>query len=132
MSRCVSIFYNGYCRKSMVYIENKIQFDKCMYYPLGDFFQCEFYLPEKDKPTRNISKAVRYEVLDRQHWRCNICGKHLKYSENHVYGDVVAHIDHIHPFSQWESYDGDDINEPSNLEALCPDCNMKKHSKDGF
>jgi|GEM_PF-5970538 len=26
---------------------------------------------------RYISKSVRYKVLSRQHWRCNICGKHL-------------------------------------------------------
>jgi 5-methylcytosine-specific restriction endonuclease McrA len=114
----------------MLVIENKIQFERCAYY-LNDFSKCEMYLPEREKPTRNISKSVRYEVLDQQHWRCNICGKHLKYSENHSYGDVVAHIDHIHPFSQWKTYNGD-INELSNLQALCPDCNMKKHSKDGF
>jgi len=78
------------------------------------------------KPSRYISKGNRYEVLKRQNWKCNICDKHLKYSENHKFGDEVAHIDHIHPFSDWESYGGD-INELSNLQALCPDCNMKKH-----
>lgn len=85
----------------------------------------------QEPPTRYISRSTRYEVLDRQHWRCNICGIHLKYSESHSYGEVVAHIDHIHPFSQWKTYDGY-INELSNLEALCPDCNFKKHSKGGF
>jgi len=85
----------------------------------------------KNNPIRYISKSIRYEVLKRQKWCCNICGKHLKYSDKHSYGDVVAHIDHIIPFSQWETYDGY-INELSNLEALCPDCNMKKHSKNGF
>lgn len=78
------------------------------------------------KPTRYISKGDRYKVLKRQGWKCNICGKKLDYSEEHNYNGVVAHIDHIRPFSEWDSYDGD-INELSNLQALCPDCNMKKH-----
>ena len=86
---------------------------------------------ERETPRRYISKSDRYLVLERQHWCCNMCGIHLKYSKNHSYGDIVAHIDHIHPFSQWETYNGD-INELKNLEALCPDCNLKKHAKGGF
>lgn len=89
------------------------------------------YFSERETPNRYISKSTRYRVLDRQRWCCNTCGKHLKYSENHSLGDIVAHIDHIHPFSEWRTYKGY-INDISNLEALCPDCNMKKHSKNGF
>lgn len=78
------------------------------------------------KPSRYISPDARYEVLKRQSWKCNFCGKHLKYSNKHKLGDEVAHIDHIHPFSEWETYNGN-INEVSNLQALCPECNLKKH-----
>jgi 5-methylcytosine-specific restriction endonuclease McrA len=118
----------------MLYQEDKVIMFYCNY--LDNLESCpnyrkSDYVYHKEIPSRYISKSTRYEILKRQKWCCNICGIHLKYSENHSYGDVVAHIDHIHPFSQWESYDGD-INEPSNLEALCPECNMKKYSKNGF
>jgi len=95
---------------------------------------CKNYTEEDriETPARYISKSVRYEVLNRQHWCCNICACKLKYSMSHIdFDGKVAHIDHIHPFSMWETYKGD-INEVSNLQALCPECNMKKHSKEGF
>lgn len=77
---------------------------------------------------RIISPTDRYRVLKRQSWRCNQCGTKLKYSKNHDYGDEVAHIDHIHPFSKKETYPKgpSSINELSNLQALCPTCNKKK------
>ena len=77
---------------------------------------------------RYISKTIRYEVLKRQKFLCNNCGEHLKYSKKHKYGNVVAHIDHIHPFSEWESYDGY-VNEINNLQALCRKCNLEKRNK---
>jgi hypothetical protein len=80
------------------------------------------------KPSRYISKTTRYEVLKRQKFRCNSCGEHLKYSKKHEYGNDVAHMDHIHPFSKWESYNGD-INEISNIQALCSKCNSKKYNR---
>ena len=79
-----------------------------------------------------ISRTIRYKVLARQQWYCNICGCKLKYSNHNPFPGEVAHIDHIYPFSKRESYPGKDINESSNLEALCPDCNFKKQSKGGF
>lgn len=82
----------------------------------------------KSKPTRYISKQVRYVILKRQNWRCNSCGKHLKYSNHHKFGEDVAHIDHIHPFADWQTYDGD-INEINNLQALCGECNSKKYNR---
>ena len=75
---------------------------------------------------RYISRKTRYIVLNRQHWYCNICGCKLKYSNNNDYPGEVAHIDHIFPWSKREEYNGD-INELSNLQALCPKCNMGKH-----
>lgn len=80
------------------------------------------------KPTRYISRQKRYEVLKRQKWCCNICGVSLKFSKKSGWDGKIAHIDHIHPFSKWDSYVGD-INESSNLQGLCSDCNMKKSKK---
>jgi hypothetical protein len=99
-------------------------------YGFGKMEECSGY-NGIERPTRYISRSTRYIVLKRQRWSCNICGRKLDYGKDHNYNGCVAHIDHIHPFSKWMTYDGD-INEPANLEALCPDCNMKKHSKDGF
>lgn len=128
MKNCVFTILDEFCRRTALIKDDTLIFKKCTYPDCEEYFTKDF---TKYPPSRYISKTTRYEVLKRQDWHCNICGKHLKYSEKHEYGEEVAHIDHIHPFSQWESYDGD-INEPCNLEALCPECNMKKHSKNGF
>ena len=87
-----------------------------------------FFSKFRKKPSRYISREDRYVVLKRQKWRCNSCGKPLKYNGNSNWEGELAHIDHIHPFSQWKSYDGD-INELSNLQALCPLCNKEKYNK---
>lgn len=77
---------------------------------------------------RVILKQNRFNTLCRQYWRCNICAIKLKFSINSLKEGEVAHIDHIHPFSKrWSYYKGFQyINEPDNLQALCPTCNFKK------
>ena len=77
---------------------------------------------------RTVGKMTRYEILKKQKFRCAICGVHLKYSRYSNLGDVVAHIDHIHPISKKDSYEGY-IESMSNLQALCPTCNIKKGNK---
>lgn len=91
----------------------------------------EAYFSEKSI-SRYISKKIRYIVLKRQKWNCNQCGCKLKYSEESVWDGKVAHIDHIYPFSKKESYKNgeENINEPSNLQALCPECNLSKGKKE--
>lgn len=81
---------------------------------------------------RYISRELRFEVLNRQKWNCNICGCKLKYSKNQPWEAAIAHIDHIHPFTKRKSYpNGEDrINESINLQALCPDCNLSKSKKE--
>ncbi len=113
-----------FCTKNGNIENNHIYFNLCCE-SMGNYDKCPFF-QTKIKPARYISKETRYIVLKRQNWRCNSCSKHLKYSNNHRFGDDVAHIDHIHPFSEWESYDGD-INEISNLQALCGECNKVKY-----
>ena len=80
---------------------------------------------------RNITKQQRYEVLKRQKWCCNICNKRLKYGQNSGWEGEVAHIDHVHPYTQRNTYiNGEDkINEDQNLQGLCPGCNLKKSGK---
>ena len=73
-----------------------------------------------------IGKRERYKILKKQNWKCAICGKSLKFSRWHKYGKEVAHIDHKHPRSKKNSYNGF-IDEKKNLQALCATCNLKKH-----
>lgn len=81
---------------------------------------------------RYISKEDRYKILTRQRWNCNICSCKLKYSSDSLWIGKIAHIDHIHPFSKRESYPRgiEFINEMSNLQGLCPQCNLNKASKE--
>ena len=80
------------------------------------------------KDYRFVSKQTRYEVLRRQGWTCNNCGVKLNFSKKHKFEGEVAHIDHIFPFSKREEYfnGSKNINEISNLQALCESCNKKK------
>jgi rubrerythrin len=86
---------------------------------------------ELKEQSRIINKEVRYNVLKRQQWKCNQCGEKLKYSKESNFGNEVGHIDHIHPYSKRESYKNGskNINETSNLQALCPSCNKSKFDK---
>lgn len=92
---------------------------------------CGFEI-ELSSESRYISKEQRYEVLKRQRWRCNQCGVKLKYGIKSGWEGEIAHIDHIHPYSKKESYlnGKDNINESSNLQALCPKCNLNKGDKE--
>ena len=61
----------------------------------------------------NIPEATRREVLERDKFRCKICGASRQ-------DGAILHIDHIHPASKGGS------NELSNLRVLCRDCNVGK------
>ncbi|AZB50551.1 hypothetical protein [Synechococcus phage S-H1] len=66
------------------------------------------------KPQRKpIKPSVRFEVLKRDGYRCQMCGATAK-------DGATLEIDHIHPVSKGGS------NEPSNLQVLCRDCNAGK------
>ncbi len=86
----------------------------------------------EEEITRTITKEMRYIILKKQQWHCNICGEKLKYDKNSNWDGKVAHIDHIFPFSKRKHYPNGikNINEFSNLQGLCPDCNLKKGKKD--
>lgn len=88
-------------------------------------------MPNFSNQRRVISISERYNILKEQNWRCNLCGKHLKFKKDSPFGEEVAHIDHIHPFSKRLTYPFglERINERSNLQALCANCNLTKSEK---
>jgi hypothetical protein len=60
----------------------------------------------------NLSKKIRFEVLKRDKFQCNYCGKQAP--------DVVLEIDHIKPVSKGGT------NDLLNLITSCFDCNRGK------
>ncbi len=75
------------------------------------------YKPEEN---RGIPLGLRLKILDRDNFRCKLCGR----SPATELG-VQLHIDHIIPFSKG----GKSILE--NLQTLCMDCNLGKSNKRG-
>jgi hypothetical protein len=67
---------------------------------------------------RSLSLALRYKVLCRDRFRCQICGR----SPAKDIG-VELHVDHIIPWSKGGQ------NTEENLRALCFDCNLGKGAK---
>lgn len=63
-----------------------------------------------------IPGSVRYEVLKRARYRCELCGAHEE--------QAAMHVDHIIPRARGGSDDA------SNFQALCITCNTNKRDKD--
>lgn len=63
-----------------------------------------------------VSGGVRYEVLKRAKYRCELCGAHET--------QTALHIDHIIPRAKGGS---DDL---SNFQVLCMSCNTSKRDRD--
>lgn len=68
----------------------------------------------------HTSKDVGF-IFDQQRGLCANCKETLEKSGSNTY-----HVDHIMPISKGGS------NWPSNLQCLCPTCNMRKNAKDPF
>ena len=122
MNSCKYLFKKDICTKE----EEEIRKKEIICFPICSFPKCKEY---EESDSRYISSSKRYEVLHRQKWRCNQCGKRLRFSDSSPWSGLVAHIDHIHPYSKRDTFKGDDINSSSNLQALCPECNLKKSDK---
>ncbi len=60
----------------------------------------------------NVSRSVRFKVLERDGFTCRYCGAHGE--------GVVLHVDHVHPKSRGG------VNAVENLVTACFDCNMGK------
>lgn len=65
--------------------------------------------------TRSIPPSWRIELLEKFGHKCVHCGCSLKESKHH--------LDHIRPFSRGGT------TEKSNLQPLCPDCNLRKGNR---
>lgn len=68
---------------------------------------------KKDK--RYISKSLRFEVLDRDSYTCQACGRSAPL--------VELEIDHVYPWSRGGK------TSIENLQALCVDCNRGKSAR---
>ncbi len=68
------------------------------------------------KTGRYISGTLKYEVMKRARYRCELCGVSA--------AEIALEVDHIHPRSLGGS------NDLSNLQALCYRCNSWKSNND--
>lgn len=75
---------------------------------------------KKTRPVkhRQVPKSLRYDILKRDGFRCQGCGKSPASQPG-----VVLHVDHIIPLSKGGT------NDPDNLVTLCGDCNIGKAAK---
>ena len=80
----------------------------------GNSYTGKSYRQKKD---RYISTTLRYLVLNRDRFRCALCGRSPLTDPS-----VELHLDHIIPFSKG----GTTTSE--NLQTLCRECNMGKGS----
>ena len=69
--------------------------------------------PEPEVKRKTIKPSLRFEILKRDDYRCQMCGVTAK-------DGATLEIDHIHPVSKGGT------NEPDNLQVLCRDCNAGK------
>jgi len=74
------------------------------------------FLFGKEKKRKRLSEWEKQVILERQNYRCAICGKRLK--------PGVIHFDHKKPLALGGK---DDI---SNIQALCPECHHIKTKRD--
>lgn len=75
------------------------------------------YKPKKPgRNQRNVSTSTRFDVMKRDGYRCQLCGKQAK-------DGVKLHVDHIKPLAKGGS------NAIKNLQTLCAACNLGKGTK---
>ena len=69
------------------------------------------------KTPREPSKSLRFDVFQRDRYKCVICGR------SPATHPVELHVDHIKPYS----LGGETL--LGNLQTLCSDCNLGKSNK---
>jgi len=74
------------------------------------------YSYSKDYQRSLLTSSMRYNILRRDGFKCQICGRKQE-------DGVKLHVDHIIPVSRG----GKSV--PSNLRTLCEDCNIGKGAK---
>ncbi len=70
---------------------------------------------QSKKARKNLSKKLRYKILDRDDHTCQNCGKKAD-----GFKEIKLHIDHIIPVDKGGKDDED------NLRVLCSSCNLLK------
>lgn len=74
----------------------------------------EIIVEEEEKPKRKpIKPSLRFEILKRDNYRCQMCGVTAKHG-------AALEIDHITPVAKGGANDAD------NLQVLCRECNAGK------
>lgn len=71
-----------------------------------------FWIYRLDNPQRKVSPSLRFEILHRDKFTCQYCGRKAP--------DVQLAVDHIVPFSKGGSCTSD------NLTTACVECNSGK------
>lgn len=72
----------------------------------------------KNRTNRRVGYGLRYKVLQRDRYKCVLCGSSPAYGNG-----TRLHIDHIKPYSKG----GETV--LSNLQTLCEACNLGKGDK---
>ncbi|MBO0905577.1 HNH endonuclease signature motif containing protein [Jiella sonneratiae] len=67
-----------------------------------------------------VRKEVRALVLERDHWRCYLCGRRTTSATGYPLLETAATIDHVDP-RYWKNR-----NEAENLRCSCQRCNRAK------
>lgn len=78
--------------------------------------ECQDRRMANDEEHAKVTRAMRYDVLRRDGFRCVKCGRGRE-------DGVKLHVDHIKPVSRG----GKSV--MSNLQTLCEDCNCGKSNK---
>ena len=78
-------------------------------------FECTLGEYQQKDQRRLMTKELRDEIAERDHYTCQICGKYMP-------DGVGLQIDHIIPIAKG----GKSV--PSNLQVLCSKCNGRKSS----
>lgn len=68
------------------------------------------------KARRNLTKGLRFDVMNRDGFRCRYCGRTQA-------SGATLHVDHVKPVS------GGGTNDIANLVTACSDCNLGKSAK---
>jgi len=75
-----------------------------------------FWIYRMDKPRRNVSAALRFEILSRDKFTCQYCGRKAP--------AVQLAVDHVVPFSKGGKCTRD------NLTTACVECNTGKSDRE--
>ncbi len=73
--------------------------------------------PESTARTRTLNEKIRLQVLKRDNYKCQKCGRSPA-----THRELFLHVDHIKPFSKGGG------NSLDNLQTLCNKCNLGKNN----